>query len=90
MLIPLKAVEDLLGGKVTYNAMNKTATIDLLGRSIEVTIGSRDILINSESVTMDTVPVIKENAMFLPISVLVKYGCQDAMGLRTGLTEVGT
>ncbi|WP_226002431.1 copper amine oxidase N-terminal domain-containing protein [Paenibacillus sp. BJ-4] len=72
MLIPLKAVEDLLGGKVTYNAMNKTATIDLLGRSIEVTIGTRDILINSESVTMDTVPVMKENTMFLPVSVLVK------------------
>jgi hypothetical protein len=72
MLIPLKAVKDLLGGKVAYNAMNKTATVNLLGRSVIVTIGSRDIFINNEPVTMDTVPVMKESAMFLPISVLVK------------------
>ncbi|NEU26569.1 copper amine oxidase N-terminal domain-containing protein [Paenibacillus polymyxa] len=72
LLIPLKAVKDLLGGKVAYNAMNKTATVNLLGRSVVVTIGSRDVSINGEPVTMDTVPVIKENVMFLPISVLVK------------------
>ncbi|KJD47497.1 copper amine oxidase N-terminal domain-containing protein [Paenibacillus terrae] len=72
LLIPLKAVKDLLGGKLAYNAMNKMATVNLLGRSVVVTIGSRDIFINGEPVTMDTVPVIKEDAMFLPISVLVK------------------
>ncbi|KAF6602377.1 copper amine oxidase N-terminal domain-containing protein, partial [Paenibacillus sp. EKM208P] len=30
LLIPLQAAEDILGGKVTYNAANKTAAVDLL------------------------------------------------------------
>lgn len=72
MLIPLKAVEDLLGGKVTYNAKNKTATVDLLGQNIAATIGSRNAYIHSQPVTMDTVPVMKGNVMFLPVSVLLK------------------
>ncbi|WP_235332151.1 copper amine oxidase N-terminal domain-containing protein [Paenibacillus terrae] len=66
------AVEDILGGKVTYNTANKTASVDLLGRNVMATIGSPNISVNGEPVTMDTVPIMKNNAMFLPISILLK------------------
>ncbi|AET57927.1 hypothetical protein HPL003_05810 [Paenibacillus terrae HPL-003] len=72
LLIPLQAAEDILGGKVTYNATSKTATVDLLGRNVTVTIGSPEISVNGEPVTMDTVPIMKSNAMFLPVSILLK------------------
>ncbi|MDY7990501.1 copper amine oxidase N-terminal domain-containing protein [Paenibacillus polymyxa] len=72
LLIPLQAVEDILGGKVTYNAANKTASVDLLGRNVAATIGSPEISVNGETVTMDTVPIMKSNAMFLPVSILLK------------------
>ncbi|WP_342427453.1 copper amine oxidase N-terminal domain-containing protein [Paenibacillus sp. FSL L8-0158] len=72
LLIPLQAAEDILGGKVNYNAANKTASVDLLGRNVTATIGSSGILVNGESVTMDTVPIMLSNAMFLPISILLK------------------
>ncbi|MGG4211795.1 copper amine oxidase N-terminal domain-containing protein [Paenibacillus sp. FSL L8-0638] len=72
LLIPLQVAEDILGGKVTYNAANKTAAVDLLGRNVTATIGSPEISVNGESVTMDTVPIMKSNAMFLPVSILLK------------------
>ncbi|MBP1307778.1 hypothetical protein JOD82_000793 [Paenibacillus sp. 1182] len=72
LLIPLQAAGDILGGKVTYNAANKTASVDLLGRNVTATIGSPEISVNGESVTMDTVPIMKSNAMFLPVSILLK------------------
>ncbi|MBE0337763.1 copper amine oxidase N-terminal domain-containing protein [Paenibacillus sp. 23TSA30-6] len=72
LLIPLKAAEDILGGKVTYNAASKTASVDLLGRNVTATIGSPEISVNGEPVTMDTVPIMKSNAMFLPVSILLK------------------
>ncbi|MEK5322227.1 copper amine oxidase N-terminal domain-containing protein [Paenibacillus sp. FSL L8-0644] len=72
LLIPLQAAEDILGGKVSYNAANKTAAVDLLGRNVTATIGSPEISVNGESVTMDTVPIMLSNAMFLPVSILLK------------------
>ncbi|MCF2716395.1 copper amine oxidase N-terminal domain-containing protein [Paenibacillus sp. UKAQ_18] len=72
LLIPLQAAEDILGGKVTYNAANKTASVDLLGRNVTTTIGSPEISVNGEPVTMDTVPIMKSNAMFLPVSILLE------------------
>ncbi|MGP0576434.1 copper amine oxidase N-terminal domain-containing protein [Paenibacillus peoriae] len=72
LLIPLQAAEDILGGKVTYNAANKTASIDLLDRNVTATIGSPEISVNGEPMTMDTVPIMKSNAMFLPVSILLK------------------
>ncbi|MGN8229890.1 copper amine oxidase N-terminal domain-containing protein [Paenibacillus polymyxa] len=72
LLIPLQVAEDILGGKVTYNAANKTASVDLLDRNVAATIGSPEISVNGEPVTMDTVPIMKSNAMFLPVSILLK------------------
>ncbi|MET3207329.1 UNVERIFIED_CONTAM: hypothetical protein ABIC26_000263 [Paenibacillus sp. PvR008] len=72
LLIPLQAAGDILGGKVTYNAANKTASVDLLGRNVTAMIGSPEISVNGEPVTMDTVPIMKSNAMFLPVSILLK------------------
>ncbi|WCM61157.1 copper amine oxidase N-terminal domain-containing protein [Paenibacillus polymyxa] len=72
LLIPLQAAEDILGGKVTYNAANKTASIDLLDRNVTATIGSPEISVNGEPMTMDTVPIMLSNAMFLPVSILLK------------------
>ncbi|URJ36234.1 copper amine oxidase N-terminal domain-containing protein [Paenibacillus polymyxa] len=72
LLIPLQAAGDILGGKVTYNAASKTASVDILGRNVTATIGSPEISVNGEPVTMDTVPIMKSNAMFLPVSMLLK------------------
>lgn len=72
LLIPLQAAKDILGGKVTFNAASKTASVDLLGRNVTATIGSPKIAVNGEPVTMDTVPIMKSNAMFLPVSILLK------------------
>ncbi|WP_258296529.1 copper amine oxidase N-terminal domain-containing protein [Paenibacillus peoriae] len=72
LLIPLQVAEDILGGKVTYNAASKTASVDLLDRNVTATIGSPEISVNGEPMTMDTVPIMLSNAMFLPVSILLK------------------
>lgn len=72
LLIPLKSVQDILGGKVVYDPKAKAATVEMLGRKVTATIGSKQITVNDNIETMDTVPVLIQNAMFLPVSVLLK------------------
>lgn len=43
-----------------------------MGRNVTATIGSPEISVNGEPVTMDTVPIMLSNAMFLPVSILLK------------------
>ncbi|WP_244310691.1 stalk domain-containing protein [Paenibacillus ottowii] len=64
--------KQLMGGKVTYNAASKTASVDILGRNVTTIIDSPEISVNGELMTMDTVPIMKSNVMFLPVSILLK------------------
>jgi Copper amine oxidase N-terminal domain. len=72
LLIPLRTIEGLMGGKVNYVNRTKTATVDWLDHRFELTIGSNRATIDGEAVTMDTVPVLRNGAMFLPIRLFLK------------------
>lgn len=65
--VPLRSIEDLFGGKVKYDPASKTAQVEWVGHTFEVTVDSRTAQIDGKAVGMDTTPVLKQQAMFLPI-----------------------
>ncbi len=65
--VPLRSIEGLLGGKVKYDPASKMAEVDWVGHTFEVTVGSKTAVIDGKTVEMDTAPVLKKQAMFLPI-----------------------
>lgn len=69
-MIPLRAISELMGAKVSYDAGNKTAAIEKDAVTVVFTIGSRAVAVNGATETMDTIPVMEQNSMFIPVSVL--------------------
>ncbi|MCX8046243.1 MAG: copper amine oxidase N-terminal domain-containing protein [Anoxybacillus gonensis] len=72
LLIPLKSIRDLMGGRIMYNEKNKTAYVTWLDHQYTFTIGSKIAVIDGEKVEMDTVPTLINNSMFLPIKFLLE------------------
>lgn len=71
LLVPLRTFEDVLGGEVTYNKNKRSAEVKWLDHTFEATIGSQKAKMDGQSVTLDTTPVIKKQAMFLPIKLFL-------------------
>ncbi|QDY83598.1 copper amine oxidase N-terminal domain-containing protein [Paenibacillus polymyxa] len=70
-MIPLRAVSELLGATVNYDAPKKTATISWDHKNIEVTINSDNVTYNGKNTKIDTVPVLKQKQVFIPAKVLL-------------------
>ncbi|MGG4035634.1 stalk domain-containing protein [Paenibacillus cisolokensis] len=71
LMIPLRAISELLGSNVKYEAKHKRATIEMDGKKLVVYVGSKQIEINGAIQMMDTVPTIHESAMFVPLRALI-------------------
>lgn len=71
LMIPLRAISELLGSNVKYEAKHKRATIEMDGKKLVVYVGSKQIEINGTIQMMDTVPAIHESAMFVPLRALI-------------------
>lgn len=71
LMIPLRAISELLGSNVKYEAKHKRATIEKDGKKLVVYVGSKQIEINGAIQMMDTVPTIYESAMFVPLRALI-------------------
>lgn len=73
LLIPLPAIQDLMGGTVSYDSLTKTAHISLLHHEFEVAINSQIATVDNRTITMDTTPIIKQGSMFLPIRLFLDH-----------------
>lgn len=71
IMVPLRAVSELLGAQVEYHALDKTATIKMDGHQLSVKSGSKVVTQDSNNFTMDTVPVVYNNSMIIPLRVLL-------------------
>ncbi len=71
VLVPLRSLSDLLGAKVSYDNEKKQANIQLNGHTVIVTANSKDIVVDQTTKQMDTVPVLKLNALFVPLRVMI-------------------
>jgi hypothetical protein len=71
-MIPLRSISELLGAKVGYDAAKKTASVAMDAKTVVFKIGSKIGFVDGEPFEMDTVPVLYKNAMFIPLSFLIK------------------
>lgn len=69
-MVPLRSINDLLGGHTSYDPASKTATIQFGSHQVKFKINSTEIVTDSSSSMMDTFPVLNKNAMFVPLEVL--------------------
>lgn len=72
-MVPLRSINDLLGGQTTFNPTSNTATIKFGTHKVEFKMNSTEIVTDSSTSVMDTVPVLYKNAMFVPLGVLTKH-----------------
>jgi hypothetical protein len=72
-MVPLRSINDLLGGQTTFNPTSNTATIKFGTHKVEFKMNSTEIVTDSNTSMMDTVPVLYKNAMFVPLGVLTKH-----------------
>lgn len=66
-LVPYRAIAEALGGKVSYDAATKKATITKGSEKVELTQGSRTARINGTAVTLDTAPVNVSGTLLVPL-----------------------
>ncbi|APQ59146.1 hypothetical protein PPOLYM_00210 [Paenibacillus polymyxa] len=71
-MVPLRSINDLLGGQTTFNPTSNTATIKFGTHKVGFKMNSTEIVTDSNTSVMDTVPVLYKNAMFVPLGVLTK------------------
>lgn len=71
LLVPLRVFEELFGGKVAYSTTSKTAQLEWLDHQFQFTVGSNKAEMDGQTVVMDTAPVLKNGAMFLPIRIFL-------------------
>lgn len=76
-MIPLRAISELMGAKVSYDAKSRIGKIELDGKNVEVTLNSKTVIYNGKKVQLDTVPVLKDNQMFVPMRVIL-----DGLGVK--------
>ncbi|OMF42417.1 hypothetical protein KAI37_02060 [Paenibacillus sp. S25] len=72
-MVPLRSINDLLGGQTKFNPTSNTATIKFGTHKVKIKMNSTEIVTDSNTSVMDTVPVLYKNAMFVPLGVLTKY-----------------
>ncbi len=66
-LVPLRFVSEALSCKVDWDGTKKTITITANEKKSVLTIGSENLLVDGKSVKMSTVPVIKNDRVFVPL-----------------------
>lgn len=77
LIVPLRAVSELLGASVSYDDELKQAIVEKNGKKITLTGNSNKIIVDGVVKTMDTVPVVYKQSFMLPIRVLL-----DNMNLK--------
>ncbi|MDT3426614.1 hypothetical protein J2Z22_002140 [Paenibacillus forsythiae] len=73
LLIPLRSISDLFGAKVSYSNLEKAASLEWLGHSFQFKIGSKIAWVDGTESSMDTTPILKQGAMFLPIRLFLDH-----------------
>lgn len=71
LLVPLRSIEDLMGGSVNYDSGSKTATVNWLHHTFKLTINSTSAVVDGEPYVLDTVPILKSGSMFLPVRLFL-------------------
>ena len=69
VLVPLRIISQQLGYVVNYDSVTKSITIDGHSQdlSIQLTVGSKQAIVNGRAVTTDVAPDVKNGVTFVPL-----------------------
>lgn len=80
LMVPLRSISELLGATVAYDSKSKTADIKMDTHLLRLTINSKLAHLDGKQQTMDTVPVMYNNSMIVPLKVVL-----DAFQLKAAI-----
>ncbi|CAM5780518.1 MULTISPECIES: N-acetylmuramoyl-L-alanine amidase [Brevibacillus] len=66
-LVPVRVIAEGLGAKVDWNQATRTAVITRGPQTLQLTVGSKNALVNGKKVQLDTPPVMRNQRMLLPL-----------------------
>lgn len=72
MLVPLRQVFETMGAEVIWDNETKTATCNLNGTSVKVTLNSSVANINGESFTLDAAPKVVNDRILVPVRFIAE------------------
>lgn len=67
MYVPVRFITESFGGSVAWDEINQTAIIECEGNKIEFTLGSNVMVKNGQKITIDTVPMLSNQRIFVPL-----------------------
>ncbi|MDO9099240.1 MAG: copper amine oxidase N-terminal domain-containing protein, partial [Caldisericota bacterium] len=75
-LLPIRAVIEALEGTVTWDAVQRKATVMLGVHTVEVWIGSKNARVDGVNVTLDVAAIIVNSRTLLPLRFVAEnLGC---------------
>ncbi len=72
MLVPLRQVFEQMGAEVIWDDSTKTATCNLNGTSVKVTLNTSTAQINGESFTLDAAPAVINDRILVPVRFIAE------------------
>lgn len=67
MMIPLRIISEVLGGKADWNPETKEVKITIDDKVVSMVIGSNVAIVNGQAVNLEVPPEIKEGNTFVPL-----------------------
>lgn len=76
-LVPVRSMLDALGATVNWNPSTQIVTVNSPSGTIQMTIGSNEMVVNGQTVTTDVPPTITNGHTMLPLRAMA-----EAMGMN--------
>jgi uncharacterized protein YbbC (DUF1343 family) len=86
VIVPVRAIVEALGAEAGWDSKARTVTVRGGGNDVVFKIDSRYVVVNGQTKTMDTTPVIKNNRTMLPARYVAEYLGAEVLwdpGVRT-------
>lgn len=80
--VPVRFISENYGGDVEWIAETQTVNITFEDRTISLTIGKPEIMINGEVTKLDVAPIVRNDRTFLPLRA-----CTEAIGKEVFYSE---
>jgi hypothetical protein len=72
-MLPVRAMMNALNAQISWDPSNQTATVTAPnGTTIQMTVGSNQMIVNGQAVTLDVAPYIDNGRMLLPLRAIAE------------------
>lgn len=88
--VPLRAAGEALGYKVSYNANTKVMDLKNGSKSVRITIGSLNTVVNGKKVKLGKAPFLSNGRAYVPISYIkTAFGVEAKYDKNKSLVSIG-